>query len=174
MKRISFALMSTLTTLVLLFGYRTSTSSKATTSSPVAIGASVPSSTTSASASSGQTTGSAAAGASASSSTTSTKPTATSAASTATKTVTGTAAQTRYGPVQVQVTVQGGKITNVSVIQYPNNDGRDQEINASALPTLVNETLQAQNAQIDMVSGATYTSNGYITSLQSALDQAGL
>lgn len=171
MKRITFALMSTLTTLVLLFGYRTSTSSTATTSSSVAIGASAPGSSTSASTSTGNTVSSA--GSSATSTSTSSSP-APSATSAATKTVTGTAADTRYGPVQVQLTVQSGKITNVSVIQYPNGDGRDQEINASALPVLINETLQAQSAKIDMVSGATYTSNGYLTSLQSALDQAGI
>jgi uncharacterized protein with FMN-binding domain len=74
----------------------------------------------------------------------------------------------------VQLTVQGKKITNVLVIQYPNNNNRDQEINATALPILVQETISAQSAQIDMVSGATVTSDGYLTSLQSALDQAGL
>ena len=78
------------------------------------------------------------------------------------------------GPVQVQLTVAAGKITDVSVVQYPNGNGRDQEINAYALPILVQETLDAQSAQIDMVSGATVTSDGYLQSLQSALDQAGL
>jgi uncharacterized protein with FMN-binding domain len=175
MKRITYALMSTLTALVLLFGYRTSTSSTAASYSTVAIGVSAPS-TPSTSASSGQTTSSAGSpptGTNASSSTTSG---AAAAASTATvaKTITGTAAQTRYGPVQVQITVQSGKITNVSVIQYPNSNGRDQEINSNALPILVSETIKAQTAKVDMVSGATYTSNGYLTSLQSALDQAGL
>jgi uncharacterized protein with FMN-binding domain len=76
--------------------------------------------------------------------------------------------------VQVQLTVAGGKITAVQVVQYPDSNGRDQEINAQALPILVKETLSAQSAKIDMVSGATYTSDGYLTSLQSALDQAGL
>jgi uncharacterized protein with FMN-binding domain len=60
------------------------------------------------------------------------------------------------------------------VVQYPNNNGRDQEINARALPVLIQETLDAQNANIDMVSGATVTSDGYLESLQSALDKAGL
>ncbi|MDQ6850184.1 MAG: FMN-binding protein, partial [Actinomycetota bacterium] len=83
-------------------------------------------------------------------------------------------AQTRYGPVQVQITVQDEKVTNVSVVEYPNNNGRDQEINSSALPILASETVKTQTAKIDMVSGATYTSQGYLTSLQSALDQAGL
>jgi uncharacterized protein with FMN-binding domain len=88
--------------------------------------------------------------------------------------VTGTVAETRWGPVQVQITVADGSITDVAVVQYPNSNGKDQEINARALPILIQETLKAQSASIDMVSGATYTSDGYLTSLQSALDQAGL
>jgi uncharacterized protein with FMN-binding domain len=88
--------------------------------------------------------------------------------------VTGDTAQTRWGPVQVQLTVQNGTITDVSVVQYPNGNGRDRQINATAVPILVQETLSAQSAHIDMVSGATVTSDGYLTSLQSALDQAGL
>ena len=60
------------------------------------------------------------------------------------------------------------------VVRYPNGNGRDQVINAQALPILVQETLDAQSAQIDMVSGATVTSDGYVESLQSAIDQAGL
>ena len=97
-----------------------------------------------------------------------------SAAATASHTVTGAVADTRWGPVQVQLTLQNKKITNVAVIQYPNNNGRDQEINSTALPILVQETISAQSAKIDMVSGATVTSDGYLSSLQSALDQAGL
>jgi uncharacterized protein with FMN-binding domain len=76
--------------------------------------------------------------------------------------------------VQVQLKVSNGKITDVSVIQYPNGNGKDQEINSQALPVLTQETVDAQSADIDMVSGATVTSNGYLESLQSALDQAGL
>jgi len=82
-------------------------------------------------------------------------------------------ADTRWGPVQLVLTVQQGKITDVDVVQYPNGNGRDQEINQYALPVLVQETLTAQSAEIDMVSGATVTSEGYLASLQSALDQAG-
>jgi uncharacterized protein with FMN-binding domain len=88
--------------------------------------------------------------------------------------VTGDAADTRWGPVQVQLTVAGGTITAVSVVEYPDNNGKDKQINARALPILVRETLKAQSADIDMVSGATVTSDGYVESLQSALDQAGL
>jgi uncharacterized protein with FMN-binding domain len=89
-------------------------------------------------------------------------------------TVTGDVAQTRWGPVQVALTVDGGTITSVRVPQYPSGNGRDEEINNRALPVLVRETLAAQSASIDMVSGATVTSTGYQRSLQSALDRAGL
>jgi uncharacterized protein with FMN-binding domain len=88
--------------------------------------------------------------------------------------VTGDVADTRWGPVRVRLTVAGGRITKVSVVEYPNGNPRDQEINAQALPILVQETMQAQSADIDMVSGATVTSDGYLQSLQSALDEAGL
>ncbi|MEA5365232.1 FMN-binding protein [Amycolatopsis sp., V23-08] len=87
-------------------------------------------------------------------------------------TFTGEAADTRYGPVQVQITVAGGKITDAQAVQYPQESGRDVRINAAAVPELNQETLQAQSAQIDTVSGATYTSEGYQQSLQSAIDAA--
>jgi uncharacterized protein with FMN-binding domain len=103
-------------------------------------------------------------------------PTATTGASTTTgattKTVTGDTVETRWGPVQVTITVTSGKITSAVAVQYPTSNGRDQEINAYAVPVLEQETVKAGSASIDMVSGATYTSNGYITSLQSALDKA--
>jgi uncharacterized protein with FMN-binding domain len=86
--------------------------------------------------------------------------------------VNGTVAQTRWGPVQVQVRIAGGKISEVTVLQQPNGNRRDVEINSYALPVLHDEVLNAQSAQIDTVSGATVTSNGYIQSLQSALDTA--
>jgi uncharacterized protein with FMN-binding domain len=76
--------------------------------------------------------------------------------------------------VQVQITVTDGKITAANAIVYPQNNGRDQQINSYAIPQLNQETLAASSAQIDMVSGATYTSEGYLGSLQSALDKAGL
>jgi uncharacterized protein with FMN-binding domain len=98
----------------------------------------------------------------------------TSAGSATGSAVTGDVAQTRWGPVQVALTVDGGTITSVQVPQYPSGNGRDQEINSRALPVLVRETLAAQSASIDMVSGATVTSTGYQQSLQSALDKAGL
>ena len=91
-----------------------------------------------------------------------------------TATVTGTSTDTRWGPVQVQITVADGQISDVTVVEYPTGNGKDRQINARALPVLVQETLDAQSADIDMVSGATVTSEGYLGSLQSALDEAGL
>jgi uncharacterized protein with FMN-binding domain len=70
--------------------------------------------------------------------------------------------------------VQNGKITKAQAIQYPQENPRDQQINAYAVPQLNQEVVQKQNAGIDAVSGATVTSNGYIQSLQSAIDQAHL
>lgn len=94
-------------------------------------------------------------------------------ANTGTKVVTGDTADTIYGPVQLKVTFSGKKITNISVLQYPSGTYRDQEINSYALPQLNQEAMAAQSAHIDVVSGATYTSNGYAQSLQSAIDKAG-
>jgi len=89
-------------------------------------------------------------------------------------TVNGRLVPTQYGPVQVSIDVASGTITKVSVVRYPDTGSRDLEINRRAVPILIQETLDAQSANIDMVSGATYTSAGYEGSLQSALDQAGL
>lgn len=147
MRRISLWFLSTVAIVTLLFGYKTSTSGPTTTAA-----AASPAITGSAPTSAPSTTTTTGGG----------------------KTVTGSVAQTRWGPVQVQLTVSGGKITAVDVLQYPDGNGRDQQINSYALPILVQDTLSAQNANIDMVSGATVTSTGYLQSLQSALDQAGL
>jgi uncharacterized protein with FMN-binding domain len=87
-------------------------------------------------------------------------------------TFTGAAVDTRYGPVQVQITVSGGRITSARTLQVPQQSSRDIRINSAAVPILNNETVQAQSAQIDTVSGATYTSEGYAQSLQSAIDAA--
>ena len=89
-------------------------------------------------------------------------------------TYTGSAADTMYGPVQVRITVSGGKLTDVAVLQVPDNGRYESEIVADALPILHSEALSAQSANIDIVSGATFTSQGYAQSLQSALDQAGM
>jgi uncharacterized protein with FMN-binding domain len=89
-------------------------------------------------------------------------------------TFTGATASTIYGPVQVQITLVNGKITNASAPIYPTNSFRDQQINSQAIPLLVQETLAAQSANIQGVGGASYTSQGWFTSLSSALAKAGL
>lgn len=94
--------------------------------------------------------------------------------STAAKTVTGQVVETRYGPVQVRITVKGGKITAAAAVQYPYGDSRSAQISSYAIPTLSQEAVAAGSANIDMVSGASYTSDGYLQSLQSALTAAGL
>ena len=97
----------------------------------------------------------------------------TSGATTASTQVAGDAVATRFGTVQVQVTIDGGRLVDVTALQLPSG-GRDSQVSAYAEPILRSEALQAGNAGIDTVSGATYTSMGYIQSLQSALDTAGI
>jgi uncharacterized protein with FMN-binding domain len=158
-KRIVLWFMSTLTVVTLLFGYHTSTSSEsATGTTSVLVAPTDPGSTTSGT-QDGTTSGTTTDG---------------STGSASAVTVTGSSADTRWGPVQVQVTVEGGTITDVTVVDYPTENGKDRQINARAIPVLVQETLDAQSADIDMVSGATVTSEGYLESLQAALDGAGL
>ena len=147
MRRIVIWLASTITIVVLLFGYHTSTNK--TSSAAVPSSASSPSTTASS------------------------EPT-TAPSTQTTTTYEGSVAQTRWGPVQVQITVQSGKITKVTILQQPNGNRRDAEINDQAVPILIDETIQAQSANIDMVSGATVTSEGYVESLQAALDEAGI
>ena len=89
-----------------------------------------------------------------------------------TGTVTGNVIMTGYGPTQVQVTLNAGKIVKVTVLQHTDDGVDSQMIDGHALPLLDNETLTAQSAKINAVSGASYTSAGYIKSLQSALDKA--
>ncbi len=86
----------------------------------------------------------------------------------------GSVVDTRYGPVQVEVSVANGKVTDVTALELPNQDRRSANISSRAEPLLRSEALSAQSATIDGVSGATYTSDGYAQSLQSALDAAGL
>ena len=166
MKKIVYALMATVTGLVLLFSYRTSTvpeSTSALADAPSSGVATVPKTTPSPSTSASSGSSSTSSGSSSAQ---------TSSSGLTDGAFTGQAANTRFGPVQVQITVSGGAITDVQVPQYPSESGRDQQINSRALPVLVKETVQAQSAEVDMVSGATSTSTGYRTSLQSALDQA--
>jgi uncharacterized protein with FMN-binding domain len=168
MKRITFWFLSTLSVVVLLFGYDGSTSATtSTTSPPAAISSTTPGTTTG---SSSGTSGSSSGTSSGSSGTSS----GSSGSGSGTSTVTGSVASTQWGPVQVQLTLSSGKITAVTVLQQPSGNPKDTEINDQALPILNDETVSAQSADIDMVSGATVTSTGYLESLQSAIDKAGL
>jgi uncharacterized protein with FMN-binding domain len=88
------------------------------------------------------------------------------------QTVTSDAISTRYGNVQLRVTISGGKITNVQPVQLPSNDPKSSDISSFAVPQLQQSALSKQSANVDAVSGATYTSDGYKTALQSALDKA--
>jgi len=116
---------------------------------------------------------SAAPSASAASSAATTPTTAPTTASTAVKTVDGDAVQTRYGDVQVSVAFSGTTITKVNVLEAPQESGRDIEITSYAVPVLSQEVLSSQSAKVDTVSGATYTSDGYLQSVQSAIDKLG-
>ncbi len=155
MRRIVTAFATTVTAVVLLLSYHTSTNS-ALAPGTVAVGAAAgspagqpgPVPTSGGAAASGSTSGS--------------------------STVTGDVVQTRWGPVQVAITVSGGRITGSQAVQVPSGNQRDDEINAVAVPLLDAAVLQAQSAQIDTVSGATVTSEGYLQSLQSAIDRAAL
>ena len=153
MRRVALALIGTVTGLVMLLTFKTrstdSTAAVATSTENTGTGAGPGSGATSASPS--PSTG-----------------------RSGSKTLTGDAVDTRFGPVQVQITLQNGKITSVTAVEYPTSSPLDREINADAIPQLNQEALTAQSAQIDAISGATYTSNGYTGSLQSALDKAGV
>jgi uncharacterized protein with FMN-binding domain len=145
MRRAILAIVATVVGLVLLLSFKTHGTSAALTTPPAALGAP---------------------------STASPSPGGSSSGTSGTKTVTGDAADTAYGPVQVRITVTNGTLTAVDVVQYPTESPRDVQINSYAIPRLTQEALAAHSARIDMISGATYTSQGYITSLQSALDKA--
>jgi uncharacterized protein with FMN-binding domain len=138
MRRTVVALMSVLSSVVMLYSWHASTTASSTT-------------TTTAAASTGGSSSSSSSG-----------------------TYTGDAVATQWGTVQVQITVENGKITKSDAVQYPSENPKDQQINAYAVPQLNSEVVSQQNASIDAVSGATVTSNGYIQSLQSAIDQANL
>jgi uncharacterized protein with FMN-binding domain len=156
-RRITLWLSATVAIVVLLFSYHTSTNARSTAGqqpsaqAPGVVGA--------------QPTPRASGGA---------KPSRSSTAKggSAASVVNGTVAQTQWGPVQVQVRINGHRITDVNALVYPSGNGHDQSINSYALPLLRQEVLSAQSARIDGVSGATVTSGGYRESLQAALDAA--
>ncbi len=165
MRRIAIWAMSTLTVLVLLFSYNTSRSSTSmATAETRLLTAGTKTSAGGGTSSAGTSTGS----------TDSTTTRDTTPDTTAATTVAGDAVMTRYGNVQVQITVAGGTITAVDVLQVPMEDRHDQRINSQAVPIYNSEAVTAQSAQIDVVSGATVTWDGYTQSLQSAIDQAHL
>lgn len=91
---------------------------------------------------------------------------------TAVRTIDGPVVDTRYGPVQVRVTLRGHRLEDVEALVLPSDRARSQRISQQAGPLLRREALQAQSANIYLVSGASYTSQGYATSLQGALDRA--
>ena len=170
MRRVALALFSTVAGLVMLLSFKTHSVTVAGV--PVATGPITPGTSAAGSSGTGPATGSSSA---APSTTPSAAGTPTPAASTpATRTITGDSVDTRFGPVQVQITVQNGSLTAVNAVVYPQDTPRDVEINSYAIPMLNQEASTAKGAQIDMISGATYTSEGYLGSLQSALDKAGL
>ena len=185
MRRIIIWAMSTLTVLVLLFSYSTSRDSTAlataetrsvTSSSKESTGSTSDSSGDTAtqepadgSTSTGDSSGSTDSSGSADSSGTSG-----SSSDQSATTYDGDAYGTRYGDVQVQITVANGRITEVNVLQVPWQDRHDQMINSQAVPIYNSEAVEAQSADIDVVSGATVTWEGYTQSLQSAIDKANL
>ncbi len=170
MRRIVTWALSTLTVLVLLFSYHTSTSSAVAPAEQIAAPGSGPVASSSGAAGPPASGSSGAAGTSGRAA----SPPSSGAAAAGTSTVAGGAVDTRFGPVQVQLTVTGGKVTAVDVLQVPNGERRDQLINSRAVPILNSEAVSAQSAKIDAVSGATVTSDAYIQSLQSAIDKAHL
>lgn len=154
MKRVISSLVATIASLVVLLGFKThapevAAPSASTASSSVASGAS--SATTVLSTRSSATATSSVGGS---------------------RTVTGDAASTRWGPVQVRVALSGSRITAVDVLAYPKSNPRDVSINEVAVPRLISQALAAQSAEVAGVSGATYTTQGFIESLQSALARA--
>jgi uncharacterized protein with FMN-binding domain len=162
MGKITFWFLSTVAAVALLFSYRTSTmgatssrstAAAATGGAPGVVSGAAPDPTSSA------TSGSTSSGS-------------TSSGGTTNAVVNGSVAETRWGPVQVQVQITAGRIIEVKALQVPDGNRRDQEINSYAVPQLRAEVLAAQSAGIDTVSGATVTSDGYVESLQAALDAA--
>jgi uncharacterized protein with FMN-binding domain len=174
MTRITYWLLGTFSVLVLLFGY--DASQRPSTSTPLAALPGSTAGTTTGGSTSASGNGNRSNGTTSSSGNAKTPGSGNTSGSTSsgTRTVTGSTVQTQWGPVQIRLTIVGQKITHVAVLQYPHGNPRDVELANYSLPVLIRETLQSQSASIDMVSGATYTSSGYVQSLQSAIDQANL
>lgn len=190
MRRIIIAIGTTLTGLALLFSWPTSWNKTATATTGLTDGTTTDASVsgtsdtadgTTSDDTAGSTDGSSDSSSDASSGTTSDQATGSTgssdSASTGTTSTTGTytgaAAATRYGDVQVEITVTDGVITAARALEYPGGDRKNVQINAYAIPILEEQTVTNQGA-VDMISGATVTSRGYAQSLQDALDQAAL
>jgi uncharacterized protein with FMN-binding domain len=156
MRRVALALFGTIAGLVGLLTFKTHPASVATP--PAAVSTTGSGSDTTGSAGS---TGTGSDGTAATAPSTSSSP---SSSSSASKTVTGDAIDTRYGPVQVRITVRNGKVVSATAVEYPTQDPRDAQINAYAIPVLQQESVGVSNSN----------SEGYAQSLQSALDKAGL
>ena len=168
MRRVILTIAASVVGLVLLLSFKTHPLTSAAASPPAVISTPATGSAAAPSASAGSTLSVQPS----TPATTTPSPTKTTAPSTAKRTIQGDAVDTRYGAVQVAVTLSGNTITDVTVVQIPDREQRDVEINNYAAPILRQEALAAQSSKIDMVSGATYTSAGYQQSLQSALDKA--
>jgi uncharacterized protein with FMN-binding domain len=178
-RRISFWILSTVSVTVLLFGFDASQRGSSIGGTAAAFSGGTSGTSSGAQDSSGSRNGTSGSSSSGNSGSGNTSPgtspkTQGSQPKTTTSTVTGATAQTRWGPVQIRLTIAAGKITKVAILQYPNGNSLDLQIANYAFPRLIQQTISSQGAQVDMISGATYTSTGYLQSLQSALDQANL
>ncbi|AZI58236.1 FMN-binding protein [Nakamurella antarctica] len=158
MRKITLAMFSTVSALVLLFSYKTSTVGGPLTLTSIGAARIV---------SAGAADESAASAKAVTAPSNAVTPVAPAAL-----VVDGAAVRTEYGNVQVEATIADGKISSVKIIDYPNQQREDRQINSIAVPQLQSQALAAQSARVDGVSGATYTSEGFIQSLQSALDAA--
>jgi uncharacterized protein with FMN-binding domain len=154
MRRAALALLATVIGLVLLLGFKTA--SGGNSDRPAAIAPA--------------TTGPSAKGTTSPVPTTSPTRSKSAAGSTGTRTFDGATVNTPYGPVQVRITKTNGKLTDIAALQLPNADPQSQQIASYAAPLLRSEALKAGSAKIDIISGATYDSQGYAQSLQAALD----
>ena len=163
MRRIVIATGTTASAVALLLTYPTSTNRSVGTTGLAGLGSSTAAPAAAPAAQAAPATGGAGTGAGTGA-----------AAGAAAGTFKGSIVQTQFGPVQVEIVVQNGKITSATAIKYPSANQRDVLIANYAVPTLNAEAVQAQSANISMVSGATYTSDGYLQSLQSAIDKAHL
>ncbi|MGI8695351.1 MAG: FMN-binding protein [Mycobacteriales bacterium] len=174
MRRAVFALCATVVGIVLLLGYRTAPGRQgarlAIIGSPAPGGGGTPQPTHAPSAPGTSSTGPPATPPSSSTRPPATPPQPTVATS---RTVVGAPIATPYGTVQVRSTLTGNHLTAITVLQAPSDNPRSQQLTSYATPILRHEALAAGSAQIDIVSGASYTSDGYAQSLQSTLDSRG-